>query len=160
MPTEADARIVVDRLLREAGWNIEDKSQVSTEEAAADGRADYVLKNQRSQPLAPIETKRFSVDPYSAKEQAREYAVMRPEHLANRSREAAERFLDYLPSVSCLQEVFFLRRPILLDPDDEMIWNSLWPRTPATLSRTISQTSAAAAVWHRGPSAQRVSAVD
>ena len=75
MPTEADARIVVDRLLRQAGWDIEDKSQVSTEEAAADGRADYLLKNQRTQPLAPIETKRFSVDPYSAKEQARDYAI-------------------------------------------------------------------------------------
>ena len=45
------------------------------EEPAADGRADYVLKNQRTQPLAPIETKRFSIDPYSAKERAREYAV-------------------------------------------------------------------------------------
>ncbi|MBI4326385.1 MAG: type I restriction enzyme HsdR N-terminal domain-containing protein [Chloroflexi bacterium] len=75
MPTEADARIVVDRLLRQAGWDIEDKSQVSTEEAAADGRADYLLRNQRTQPLAPIEAKRFSVDPYSAKERAREYAV-------------------------------------------------------------------------------------
>ena len=75
MPTEADARIVVDRLLREAGWNIEDKSQVSTEEPAADGRADYLLKNQRTQPLAPIETKRFSIDPYSAKERAQEYTV-------------------------------------------------------------------------------------
>jgi len=75
MPTEADARIVVDRLLREAGWDIENKSVVSTEEAAADGRADYLLKNQRTQPLAPIETKRFSVDPYSAKEQAKAYAV-------------------------------------------------------------------------------------
>jgi predicted type IV restriction endonuclease len=75
MPTEADARIVVDRLLRQAGWDIEDKSQVSTEEPAADGRADYLLKNQRTQPLAPIETKRFSVDPYSAKEQARDYAI-------------------------------------------------------------------------------------
>jgi type I site-specific restriction endonuclease len=42
MPTEADARIVVDRLLRQAGWDIEDKSQVSTEEPAADGRADYL----------------------------------------------------------------------------------------------------------------------
>lgn len=52
MPTEADAKIVVDRLLREAGWDIEDKSQVSTEEAAADGRADYLLKNQRTQPFA------------------------------------------------------------------------------------------------------------
>ncbi len=47
MPTEADARIVVDRLLRQAGWDIEDKSQVSTEEAAADGRADYLLRNLR-----------------------------------------------------------------------------------------------------------------
>jgi predicted type IV restriction endonuclease len=52
MPSEADARIVVDRLLRAAGWDIENKSVVSTEEASADGRADYLLKNQRSQPLA------------------------------------------------------------------------------------------------------------
>ncbi|MCS6917916.1 MAG: DEAD/DEAH box helicase family protein, partial [Chitinophagales bacterium] len=74
MPTEADARIIVDRLLREAGWDIEDKSQVSTEEPAADGRADYLLKNRRGQPLAVVETKRFSVDPYSAKQQANDYA--------------------------------------------------------------------------------------
>jgi type I restriction enzyme R subunit len=74
MPTEADARIIVDRLLREAGWDIEDKSQVSTEEASADGRADYLLKNQRTQPLAVVEAKRFSIDPYSAKGQARDYA--------------------------------------------------------------------------------------
>jgi len=75
MPTEADSRIVVDRLLREAGWEIEDKSQVSTEEASADGRADYLLKDQRTRPLAVVETKRFSIDPYSAKGQARDYAV-------------------------------------------------------------------------------------
>jgi type I restriction enzyme R subunit len=74
MPTEADARIVVDRLLREAGWDIEDKSQVSTEEAAADGRADYLLKSTLTRPLAIVEAKRFSIDPYSAKEQARDYA--------------------------------------------------------------------------------------
>lgn len=75
MPTEADARMVIDRLLREAGWDVEDKSEVSTEEPAADGRADYLLKNQRTQPLAVIEAKRFTVDPYSAKEQARDYAA-------------------------------------------------------------------------------------
>ena len=40
MPNESDARIIIDRLLRDAGWNIEDKSQVSTEEAVHDGRAD------------------------------------------------------------------------------------------------------------------------
>ncbi len=75
MPTEADARIVVDRLLREADWHIENKSVVSTEEAAADGRADYLLKNSRTRPLCVVETKRFSVDPYSAKTRTKEYAV-------------------------------------------------------------------------------------
>lgn len=75
MPTEADARIIVDRLLRQAGWDIENKSFVSTEEAAADGRADYLLKNHRTQPLSVVETKRFSTDPYSAKKQAKDYAV-------------------------------------------------------------------------------------
>jgi type I restriction enzyme, R subunit len=75
MSTEADARIVVDRLLREADWDIENKSVVSTEESAADGRADYLLKNSRTQPLAVVETKRFSIDPYSAKTQTKDYAV-------------------------------------------------------------------------------------
>jgi len=75
MPTEADTRIVVDRLLREAHWNVENKSVVSTEEPAADGRADYLLKNSRTQPLAVVEAKRFSTDAYSAKEQAKAYAI-------------------------------------------------------------------------------------
>ena len=75
MPTEADTRIVVDRLLREAHWNVENKSVVSTEEPAADGRADYLLKNSRTQPLAVVEAKRFSTDAYSAKEQAIAYAI-------------------------------------------------------------------------------------
>src|SRR5258708_616840 len=78
MPTEADARIVIDRLLRQAGWDIENKSIVSTEHPAADGRADYLLKNQRTRPLAIVESKRFSADPYSAKAQAREYALSFP----------------------------------------------------------------------------------
>jgi type I site-specific restriction endonuclease len=88
MPQETDARIIIDRLLREAGWDVEDKAQVSTEEPAADpqspsapgesGRADYVLKDSRSRPLAVIEAKRFSIDPYSAKDQARAYAQSSP----------------------------------------------------------------------------------
>lgn len=32
MTRETDARIIIDRLLREAGWDIENKSRVSTEE--------------------------------------------------------------------------------------------------------------------------------
>jgi predicted type IV restriction endonuclease len=57
MPQETDARIIIDRLLREADWDVEDKSQVSTEEAAADGRADYLLKDSRTRPLAVLEAK-------------------------------------------------------------------------------------------------------
>jgi len=73
--SEADARIVIDRLLKEAAWDIENKAQVSTEEASADGRADYVLKDTFTRPVAVIEAKRFSIDPYAAKGQAKEYAL-------------------------------------------------------------------------------------
>lgn len=81
MPNEADSRIVIDRLLREANWDIEDKSQASTEEAAADGRADYLPKSQRTRPLTVIEAKRFSIGPYSAMQRAREYAVKPEDHV-------------------------------------------------------------------------------
>jgi len=74
MSTEADARMVIDKLLEAASWQILNKAQVSTEEPSADGRADYLLKDTRTRPLAVIEAKRFTVDPYSAKEQARDYA--------------------------------------------------------------------------------------
>ncbi|MDD4902149.1 MAG: DEAD/DEAH box helicase family protein [Patescibacteria group bacterium] len=71
---ETDARILIDRKLREADWNIEDKNQVSTEETAETGRADYILKDSRGRAIAVIEAKRFSVDPASAKQQALAYA--------------------------------------------------------------------------------------
>ncbi len=64
MTTEADSRMIIDKLLEDAKWNIFNKAQVSTEEPSSDGRADYLLKNTRTQPLAVIEAKRFSVDPY------------------------------------------------------------------------------------------------
>jgi type I restriction enzyme R subunit len=75
MTTEADARMVIDRLLENAGWSITNKAQVSTEEAVSDGRADYLLKDSRTRPLAVIEAKKFTIDPYTAKEQAKAYAV-------------------------------------------------------------------------------------
>lgn len=71
---ETDARILIDRKLREAGWNIEDKNQVATEETAETGRADYILKDSRGRALGIIEAKRFSIDPASAKQQALTYA--------------------------------------------------------------------------------------
>ncbi|HOW80364.1 MAG TPA: DEAD/DEAH box helicase family protein [Verrucomicrobiota bacterium] len=74
MTRETDARMVVDQLLKDAGWNIFDKSQVSTEEPTTDGRADYLLKSTLTRPLAVVEAKRFSKDPYGAKAQALPYA--------------------------------------------------------------------------------------
>jgi predicted type IV restriction endonuclease len=55
MSTEADARMVIDKLLEEAAWQITNKAQVSTEEPSADGRADYLLRDTRTRPLAVIE---------------------------------------------------------------------------------------------------------
>lgn len=71
---ESDSRIIIDRKLREAGWDIEDKNQVSTEEPTKTGRADYLLKDRRGRPLAIIEAKRFSIDAEGGKQQALEYA--------------------------------------------------------------------------------------
>lgn len=71
---ETDARILIDRKLREAGWDIEDKNQVSTEGLVESGRADYVLKDKRGRAIAVVEAKRFSVEPVSAKQQALSYA--------------------------------------------------------------------------------------
>lgn len=74
MPTAADARIVVDRPLREIGWDVGNKSVVSTEETAADGCADYLPNNSHTRPLGGGgETKRFSIDSNSAKAQAKDY---------------------------------------------------------------------------------------
>ena len=73
--TEADARIVIDDLLRQAGWDPADKSQVLTEHALPEGgRADYLLLSRNGRPLAIIEAKRTAIEPYAAKQQALPYA--------------------------------------------------------------------------------------
>ena len=98
---ETDARIVIDDWLRQAGWEPSDKSQVQTEVKASggfggiaypgsasapgalhtsdgdvlpSGRADYVLLDQRGQPLAVVEAKKKAIHPYVAKQQALPYA--------------------------------------------------------------------------------------
>jgi len=73
MLRETDTRMIIDRKLREAGWDIEDKNLVVTEEPTKTGRADYLLKDRRGRPLAIIEAKRFSIEPEAAKRQALEY---------------------------------------------------------------------------------------
>ncbi len=102
--TEADARINIDQLLREAGWDPADKRQVATElpiqidtfageldsayssiitdtpttyiegKSSPCRKADYVLYSSDGRPLAVIEAKRDAIDPYRAKSQALEYA--------------------------------------------------------------------------------------
>lgn len=89
---ETDARIIIDDLLRKAGWDPVDKTQVLTEftvrssgdrvaeEQAAynvkdddvipTGRADYLLQSSNGRPLAVIEAKRSAIHPYTAKQQA------------------------------------------------------------------------------------------
>jgi type I restriction enzyme R subunit len=96
---ETDARIVIDDLLRQAGWDPADKSMVLTEVPAGTlsggalaaevsglsgasltseqyvaGRADYVLLGQNGRPLAVIEAKRRATEPYTAKQQVLPYA--------------------------------------------------------------------------------------
>ncbi|MDB5182797.1 MAG: type restriction protein res subunit [Candidatus Saccharibacteria bacterium] len=70
---EAYSRVVIDRKLREAGWDIEDEEQVVFEDHSTAGRADYVLKDSKGMPIALIEAKAPEIDPYNAKKQARDY---------------------------------------------------------------------------------------
>ena len=91
---EANARINIDQLLREAGWDPSDRRQVNTEVHVqlTEGpdrsgiatestvfqvkpkRADYVLHASDGKPLAVVEAKKSAVDPYRAKDQALAYA--------------------------------------------------------------------------------------
>jgi type I restriction enzyme R subunit len=73
---EAYSRVVIDRKLREAGWDIEDDSQVVFEDHGSAGRADYVLKDSKGMPIAVIEAKSPDIDPYNAKKQARDYVEL------------------------------------------------------------------------------------
>lgn len=47
--------------------------------------------------------------------------LLRPENLLTRSPAQAEGFLDFLLASSHLQEIFFLWRPALPDPNDDLI---------------------------------------
>ncbi len=77
MSTEPDARIIIDKLLREAGWTMPGEDQppnVTTEIKNDAGEADYVLLDSRGFPLCAIEAKRSAKSPLVGKEQARGYA--------------------------------------------------------------------------------------
>ena len=73
--TEAFARVKIDALLQDAGWNLADGSSVLFEHALPDGtQADYVLCDRQSRPMAALEAKRASTDPITAQDQGRHYA--------------------------------------------------------------------------------------
>jgi type I restriction enzyme R subunit len=75
MSPETDARIVIDRKLRESGWTLEGSDKnVLTEQHSQAGRADYLLLDRNHRNLAVIEAKNDDIDPYIAKEQSRGYA--------------------------------------------------------------------------------------
>ena len=73
--TEAFARVKIDALLRDIGWNLTDGSSVLFEHALPDGtQADYVLCDRQGRPMAALEAKRASIDPIAAQDQGRHYA--------------------------------------------------------------------------------------
>jgi type I restriction enzyme R subunit len=90
--SEQDARIVIDELLRAAGWDLKDHQIVRTQVPVfepgvvaeptasygsnnrATGFADYVLYGNNNRPLAVVEAKKDALQPYIAKQQALPYA--------------------------------------------------------------------------------------
>ena len=73
--TEASARVKIDALLKDAGWNLIDGASVLFEYLLPDGTlADYVLCDRQGRPMAALEAKRASVDPILAQDQGRHYA--------------------------------------------------------------------------------------
>ena len=92
---EAGARIKINRLLEAAGWRFEDNAdgpanirleagvtykdlgddfEKAVSRNGASGAIDFLLLDKDKKPLVVVEAKRKSIEPLSAKEQAREYA--------------------------------------------------------------------------------------
>ncbi len=75
--SEANARIIIDKLLRESDWVLsgdDDVVNVETEMQNQSGFADYVLKDRSDFPLCIIEAKKELISPLVGKEQAHSYA--------------------------------------------------------------------------------------
>src|SRR5438876_1590491 len=97
MPSEAQARITINKMLEDAGWRVLPDGDGNREnvilehrlsgrtfapnadlgndfERAPEGFVDYVLLNTDGRAVAVVKAKRESIDPLTAKEQARAYA--------------------------------------------------------------------------------------
>lgn len=87
---EASARIKINKLLEESGWCFEDKDWIKANiqlepgvkysdlgddfQNETQGFIDFLLLDKDGRPLVVVEAKKESIDPLSAKEQARNYA--------------------------------------------------------------------------------------
>ena len=84
MSTEAQARIKINDLLREAGWRFFEKdgkpanevleNNIKDSEKQSRGFIDFLLLDQRSHPIIVLEAKSEKHNPLVGKEQARTYA--------------------------------------------------------------------------------------
>jgi type I restriction enzyme R subunit len=138
--TEADARIVIDDLLRKAGWDPADKAQVLTEvpvraqfyqfrekdeprdpggarpvgdsDEVPTGRVDYLLLSQQGRPLAVIEAKRSAIQPYAAKQQALPYAKSLGAPFIFLTNGDLIYFWDYLNDDARIVSSFYSRRDL------------------------------------------------
>jgi len=76
LQNEAFARVKVDQLLRDAGWNLSDGRSTRFEYVFDDGgRADYVLFDRQGRALAVVEAKRTSVSLSAGEAQGERYAA-------------------------------------------------------------------------------------
>ena len=93
--TEAFARVKIDALLKDAGWDLTEGSSVLFEHALPDGtQADYVLCDRQGRPMAALEAKRASTDPVAAQDQGRHYAEQLDVPFVFLSNGEEVRFLD------------------------------------------------------------------
>ena len=84
--TEAEARIKINKMLEETGWrlcdnengrknvDLETATKVRRNEQERKGAIDYLLLDSHNFPLCVLEAKKDSINPLSAKDQARAYA--------------------------------------------------------------------------------------
>lgn len=84
--TEAEARIKINKMLEKAGWrlcdnencrknvDLETVTKVRRNEQERKGAIDYLLLDSHNFPLCVLEAKKDSINPLSAKDQARAYA--------------------------------------------------------------------------------------
>lgn len=133
--SEADARIVIDDLLRRAGWDPANKADVLTEFSIADSgvaeaqasygetvtqdvsspirrRADYILLDQQGRALAVVEAKKKAIEPYTAKTQTLPYAQAIGAPFIFLTNGETTYFWDYAREDARIVSSFFSRRDL------------------------------------------------